>query len=379
MSTRSWSSKAAATATLAVLATWTGAILAQAPPSGAARTGVDPVQRKIVGVKIYEPASDTAALFHEWHRLGVNTAFISRDLAESGTFIPAARRAGIRTLVVTPVFYNPGYLAEHPEAWAITGRGERAKQDWVEFVCPSREDYRQQRARAALSLLQTAGPDGLSLDFIRHFVFWEMLRPDARIDPLDTTCFCPHCLARFQEDTRVRIPVASAGSAPDAARWLFAHGPEAWIRWRAELITSWVRDVAREAVRVAPYSMVGVHVVPWGRLDYDDGLMRVAGQDVEALAPLVDYLSPMCYAHMLYREPGWIARVTRELAERVSTSVHPSIQVKEAYRSEVLPDAVFEAALEAALAPPSDGVSFWSWPPLAEQESKRDILARRTR
>ena len=58
---------------------------------------------------------------------------------------------------------------------------------------------------------------------------------------------------------------------------------------------------------------------------------------------------------------------------------HPSIQVKEAYRSEVLPDALFEAALDAALAPPSDGVSFWSWPPLAEQESKRDVLARRTR
>ncbi len=363
MGTRRWAG-AVAIIVLSTIASGSGAVRAQAP-------------RKIVGVKIYEPVSDTGALFREWHRLGVNTGFISSELAESGTFIPAARRAGIRTLVVTPVFHNPGYLVEHPEAWAITGRGERAKQDWVEFVCPSREDYREQRAREALSLLGTAGPDGLSLDFIRHFVFWEMVRPDARIDPLDTTCFCPHCLARFQRDTRVRIPAASAGSAPEAARWLLARESEAWLRWRAELITSWVRDVAREARRVAPYSMVGVHVVPWGRQDYDDGLMRVAGQDVEALAPLVDYLSPMCYAHMPYREPGWIARVTRELAERVSTSVHPSIQVKEAYRSEVLPDAVFEAALDAALAAPSDGVSFWSWPSLAERESKRDALARR--
>ena len=39
----------------------------------------------------------------------------------------------------------------------------------------------------------------------------------------------------------------------------------------------------------------------------------------------------------------------------------------------------FEAALDAALAPPSDGVSFWSWPPLAEQDSKREILARGVR
>ncbi len=339
----------------------------------------DAGMRKLVGVKIYEAVPDTDALFREWHRLGVNTAFISSALAESGSFIPAARRAGIRTLVVTPVFYNPGYLAEHPEAWAITGRGERARQDWVEFVCPSREDYRQQRAREALLLLRTARPDGLSLDFIRHFVFWEMVRPDATVDPLDTTCFCPHCLARFQEDTDVRIPAESAGSTPDAARWLLAHESEAWIRWRAELITSWVRDVARDARRIEPYTTIGIHVVPWGRQDYDDGLMRVAGQDVEALAPLVDYLSPMCYAHMLYREPGWIARVTRELAERVRTSVHASIEVKESYRAEELTDAFFEAALRAALASPSDGVSFWSWPPLAEEEGKREIRVRRRR
>ncbi len=138
MGTRRWAG-AVAIIVLSTIASGSGAVRAQAP-------------RKIVGVKIYEPVSDTGALFREWHRLGVNTGFISIELAESGTFIPAARRAGIRTLVVTPVFHNPGYLAEHPEAWAITGRGERAKQDWVEFVCPSREDYREQRAREALSL-----------------------------------------------------------------------------------------------------------------------------------------------------------------------------------------------------------------------------------
>jgi hypothetical protein len=71
--------------------------------------------------------------------------------------------------------------------------------------------------------------------------------------------------------------------------------------------------------------------------------------------------------------------VIRELAERVSTSVHPSIQVKEAYRSEELSEAIFEAALDAALTPPSDGVSFWSWPPLAELDSRREILVRRVR
>jgi hypothetical protein len=179
--------------------------------------------------------------------------------------------------VVTPVFYNPAYLEENPDAWAITGRGEKAKQDWVEFVCPSREDYRHERGRDALSVLERTQPDGLSLDFVRHFVFWEMVRPEGSVDPLDTTCFCPHCLGRFQRETGVALP-PEAAAPPRAAEWLLAHQREAWIRWRAGLITSWVRDLARAAHRIAPHMTVGVHVVPWGPGDYDDGLLRVAGQ-----------------------------------------------------------------------------------------------------
>jgi hypothetical protein len=332
----------------------------------------------LIGVKIYEPVPDTEALFREWTRLGIDTAFISAALAESGSFIPAARRAGLRTLVVTPVFYNPGYLEKAPDAWAVTGRGEKAKDDWVEFVCASREDYRRERIHEALTLLEKTQPDGLSLDFVRHFVFWEMVRPEGNVDPLDTTCFCPNCLGRFQRETGIELP-EGADSAPKAAQWLFAHQREAWIRWRAGLITSWVRELSREARRVAPHARVGIHVVPWGPDDYDDGLLRVAGQDVEALAPLVDYLSPMCYAHMLYREPEWVGRVARALAERVVVPVLPSIEVKESYRSEELTDAFFGAALRAALRPPSDGVVFWSWPPLAASESKRGIVARHVR
>jgi len=101
----------------------------------------------LVGVKIYDPVPDTASLFRDWKRLGIDTAFVSTKLAESGTFLPAARQAGFRTFVITPVFFNPEYLAAHPDTWAITGRGDKAKDDWVEFVCPSHEDYRKERAR----------------------------------------------------------------------------------------------------------------------------------------------------------------------------------------------------------------------------------------
>jgi len=333
----------------------------------------------LIGVKIYDPVPDTAALFREWRRLGIDTAFVSTALAESGTFVPAARQAGFRTFVIVPVFFNPEYLAAHPDAWAITGRGERAKQDWVEFVCPSHEDYRKERARYALSLLEKHRPDGLSLDFIRHFVFWEMVRPDGRIDPLDTTCFCPRCLSRFEQETGGEMPAAAKVSPRAAAEWLFENRAERWIRWRAGLITSWVQEVTREARRLAPGVKINIHVVPWAESEYQNGPIRVAGQDVRALGPLVDYFSPMCYAHMLYREPAWVGRVTRELSARVSLPVLPSIEVKESYRKDPLTREFFAAALDAALLPPSAGVVFWNWPQLSEEKAKQEVVARRAR
>jgi hypothetical protein len=333
----------------------------------------------LIGVKIYDPAPDTAALFQEWRRLGIDTAFVSTALAESGTFLPAARQAGFRTFVIVPVFFNPEYLAARPDAWAITGRGERAKQDWVEFVCPSREDYRKERARYALSLLETHRPDGLSLDFIRHFVFWEKVRPDGRIDPLDTTCFCPRCLSRFEREAGVEMPASAKASPRAAAEWLFGNQPQKWIRWRAGLVTSWVEEVTREARRAAPGVRINLHLVPWLESDYQDGPMRVAGQDLRALAPLADYVSPMCYAHMLYREPAWVGRVTREMAARVSVPVLPSIEVKASYREEPLTREFFAAALDAALEPPSAGVVLWNWPQLSEEKAKQEVVARRAR
>jgi hypothetical protein len=333
----------------------------------------------LVGVKIYEPVPDTAALFREWKRLGIDTAFVSTTLAEAGTFLPAARQAGLRTFVITPVFFNPEYLAAHPDAWAITGRGEKAKDDWVEFVCPSHEGYRSGRARYAISLLERQRPDGLSLDFIRHFVFWEMVRPDGRIDGLDTTCFCPRCLARFEKEAGLAMPAAAKASPRAAAGWLLDQQSEKWTRWRAGLVTSWVEGVVREARRVAPGVKINLHLVPWGEPDYQDGPMRVVGQDVRSLAPLADFVSPMCYAHMLHRDPAWVGQVTRELAARVAVPVLPSIEVKESYRPEPLTEAFFAATLDAALAPPSGGVVFWSWPPLSEDRAKQEVVSRRAR
>ena len=60
--------------------------------------------------------------------------------------------------------------------------------------------------------------------------------------------------------------------------------------------------------------------------------------------------------------------------QSLGKAVLPSIQVKEAYLTEVLSKGEFEENLQAALAPPSQGVVFWSWAHLEQNPEKKLII-----
>ena len=53
-------------------------------------------------------------------------------------------------------------------------------------------------------------PQGLSLDFIRHFVFWEKVRPATLHSDIPNACFCRYCVAGFAAKTGIQIPESKA-------------------------------------------------------------------------------------------------------------------------------------------------------------------------
>ncbi len=53
----------------------------------------------------------------------------------------------IATFVVVPVFYDPEALEQDPDLFAVTVDGNRAEDDWVQFGCPSRREYRRSGLR----------------------------------------------------------------------------------------------------------------------------------------------------------------------------------------------------------------------------------------
>lgn len=339
----------------------------------ASESGHDTQARPIVGVKIYEYTAPLPPLFDEWQSLGVNTIFASVALNSNAEFQTLAQRHGMPRFVVFPTFYDADALKQDPNLYAITDRGEKAADDWVTFVCPSREAFRQRKIEEMRRLVSTIDPDGMSIDFIRHFVFWEKVFPDRTLDSFANTCFDESCLRRFQADTGVTIP-SSFTTPPGAAAWIKANHLETWTRWKTGLVTSLVKDLAEAARQVKPGVRINLHAVPWRQHDFGGAVRIVAGQDLSAMSAYADYVSPMTYHHMVKQDPTWVHSVVQDIAGRVSRPVLPSIQVGTAYRTEPLPVEEFSAALTEALKPPSVGVVFWSWPAFEKEPEKKKVL-----
>ena len=328
---------------------------------------------QIFGVKIYEYQGNLPTLFEEWRRLGINTTFVSEILASRDEFRSLAKAMNIAVFVIFPVFYDPESLEKDPDLYAVTDQGERAKEEWVTFVCPSRSDYRRQKIELAKDWVKRLNPDGLSIDFIRHFVFWEKVYPDQTLESLVNTCFDEHCMRKFQQDTEIVIP-GSMDTVPKTASWIRQNCLPEWTQWKCELITSMIEEIAGEVRKIKPQILINVHTVPWRQTDFGGAVKIVAGQDFARIAPVVDFLSPMTYAHMVKCEPPWIHSVVRDIQVEADCRILPSIQVKEAYLKDRLTVEEFRAALTEALKPPSRGVVFWSWEALSSEPEKKEVI-----
>jgi uncharacterized lipoprotein YddW (UPF0748 family) len=147
-----------------------------------------------------------------------------------------------------------------------------------------------------------------------------------------------------------------------------------WSDWKCQTITSMVASIAQKARKVKPEIRLNIHAVPWREKDFGQAWKTVAGQDVAAIAPLVDYLSPMCYAHMVRQDPAWIHSVVGDIQRRAKARILASIQVSESDSKETVSSSLFKEYLKTALEPPSVGVVFWNWEALDQDAEKRRIV-----
>lgn len=169
----------------------------------------------------------------------------------------------------------------------------------------------------AKEIIRKYDPDGISIDFIRHFVFWEKVYSDRDPASLPLTCFDSTCLTHFQASSGLIIPDSLTGTE-ETASWIMENHPEEWT----------------------------------------------------------DYLSPMTYAHMVKQDLPWIHSIVEDIYLQTGSKVIPSIQVNKAYLDNELGLEEFEESLLEALKPPSGGVVFWSWEALKENPDKKQLVYR---
>ncbi|MCK5645700.1 MAG: hypothetical protein KAH97_02910 [Anaerolineales bacterium] len=328
---------------------------------------------RIHGVKIYDTQRDFSSLFEEWRTLRINSAFVSGHLLSRNSFREMAHAAEITLFVILPIFYDKKALKDSPELYAVTSQGKIAEDEWVRFVCPSREEFLQKKIEYIINLIREFQPDGISLDFIRHFVFWEKVLHDRKVETIPITCFDKACVSTFQEKLNIEIPDFE-GDVMRLSEWIMETHRDDWVNWKCELITKIVQRI-HDAVRGQfPACLINLHAIPWREMDFEGAVKRVAGQNIEALSHYVDMVSPMCYAHMLKRDSNWIHSVVEDVSRWSNAKVVPSIQVSEHYLSERLTVDEFQRSLSAALRPPSTGVVYWSWNALEEDPQKKEII-----
>ncbi len=225
------------------------------------------------------------------------------------------------------------------------------------------------------NLIKTVKPDGVSLDFIRFFVFWEkVLKNDA--ENLKQTCFDDRCVSRFEKETGITIP-HTANSVTEKANWILNEEKASWADWKCLVIKQAVNQLTRKIRKTDPMIKIGLHSVPWLSETYNGAVKAIAGQNLSYLTPYVDFFTPMCYSHMLDETPQWIDNIVKEQTLIGGKTVVPSIHVEQCYRDETFPVARFEEAVRIGLQEPSKGIVFWSWADLDRSEEKKALIKKR--
>ena len=223
-----------------------------------------------------------------------------------------ARSPGLKVFAEFNSMHEAGFLKEHPDAAPVGSDGERSPApDGWQGVCPTHPEYRRNRMEAFRQALRAAPIDGIWLDYHHAHASWEQARPE-----LPDTCFCPRCLAQFQKDTAVILPVSPTR---ELSRRLLGPERASWVGWRCDIFTGWVREYREILDRERPSALLGTFHCPWTDTERDGALRVKLAIDLKAQARYLDVLSPMPY-HARFGhadDPAWISRQTAWLGRHL--------------------------------------------------------------
>lgn len=287
------------------------------------------------------------------------------------------RAEGVQVFAEFNTLHVADFINTHPDAAPVGADGKVSPPpDGWQGICPTHEAYRAQRMAAFRDLLARFAIDGVWLDYHHAHASWEQAEPN-----MPDTCFCPRCLARFQQASGITLPDEDT---PARARRLLTTHRDAWTRWRLDVLTDWVRefDAIRDAVR--PSVLLGTFHNPWSDEDHDGARLSKLGIDLRAQARFIDVFSPMPY-HARFghaNDPQWIARQVTWLGRHLGIQgtaderhrIWPIVQISD--WGEPVPVSQVDTVLRAGAQPPASGVLVFAWGGLRRNPEKIEAIGR---
>lgn len=303
---------------------------------------------------------------YRFDSLGINAVFVRSGSLNPG-FYANTRAQNAKVYVEFATLNGQNYLKDHPEAWPINEKGEKAPAaDWFLGICPTNAAFKEYRSNELKGILQEYEVDGIFLDYVHLHAQFETATPI-----LPETCFCDHCTGLFGEHIGADIP---GKRIADRATWILANTDKEWRAWRNSILNGWVEDLGYIVKEYQPEAKLGIFHCAWYPEDYDQALYRTLGIDLAGLAERADVLSPMLFHKMSERPTewvgeyiGWLDKFT-EVGKIGSPLIWPIVQAHN-YPGIVSPEE-FREVMEQGSRAPASGIMMFSDQSLLEDPRK---------
>jgi hypothetical protein len=307
-------------------------------------------------------------------QLGLNAVFMNsrRVTAER---VALLKQQGAKVFAEFNTMHVARFLEDHPDAAPIGSDGEVSPppHGW-QGICPSHVGYRQYRMDEFRGVLRDYEIDGIWLDYHHSHASWERAEP-----AMPDTCFCDRCIDQFARETQTELPDLTT---PDLAARLLGEHREAWVQWRCDLFTDWVREFRTILDETRPGALLGTYHCPWTDTDYDGALREKLAIDLEAQSEFIDVFSIMPY-HARFghaEDPAWISRQTAWLGEHLGIRgepgerhrIWPIVQLSD--WGEPVPVEQVREVLDHGTRLPATGVMIFNWGSLRNQTEKVEAM-----
>ena len=307
---------------------------------------------------------------------GVNAVFLnSRGI--TGEAVADVHSQGARIFAEFNTLHQAEYLEDNPDASPVGRDGQVCPPaaGW-QGICPTHPGYRAERMDEFRQLLKDFELDGVWIDYHQAHANWEMAEP-----VLPDTCFCERCRELFSSDTGIELP---SGSAEDIAGFILDEHGEAWISWRNQVFTDWIRELREILDEERPDALLGYYHCPWTDQEFDGALLDKLAIDLRSQSQYIDVFSPLLYHAYLGRngDVEWISSHVSWLGEYLGVKGYPGEKIRVwpivqlADLGGDIPAEEVPAILEAGLQSPASGIMIFSWGRISEQAHKVEEMSR---